>query len=130
MDSVNGITMTGTGEVQHLNEELPVLLYVLVSRLLLLFLLRLHWDVDVHPQFFAAEKKRNKNNVKLQSYSSVSLCQQTRHQQNCSYFLYPRKSLMTVSGLKSTSSTLAFSSSITLQTDRQKSGVSDMENAT
>lgn len=67
---MNGITMTGAVEVQHLNEELPVLLYVLVSRLLLLFLLCLHGDVDVHPQFFAARKDRK--NVRFQFCQSVS----------------------------------------------------------
>lgn len=53
---ISGIA-TGAAEVPNLNEELPVLLDVLVSRLLLLFLLRFHGDVDVHPQFLAAEKK-------------------------------------------------------------------------
>lgn len=56
---MNGIASTDTVVVQHLNEELPVLLYVLVSCLLLLFLLRLHGDIDIHPQLFAVGKKRN-----------------------------------------------------------------------
>lgn len=71
MVSVNGITMTSPVEVQHLNEELSVLLYVLVSRLLLLFLLRLHGDVDIHPQLFTAGEKRNKKRVKLQLCQSL-----------------------------------------------------------
>lgn len=72
MVSVNSITATGPVEVQHLNEELPVLLYVLVSCLLLLFLLRLHWDVDIHPQLFTAGKKTNKKKVKLKVRLSLS----------------------------------------------------------
>lgn len=97
-------------EVPHLNEELPVLLDVLVSRLLLLFLLRLHGDVDIHPQLFTAGKKQIEKKVKVKVVS-VLVCRVVVSLSP--HFLYPRKSLMTVSGLKSTSSTLAFSSSIT-----------------
>lgn len=42
----------------HLDEELSILLDVLVSRLLLLFLLRLHRHVDVHPQLLTAQQTR------------------------------------------------------------------------
>lgn len=42
----------------HLDEELSILLDVLVSRLLLLFLLRLHRHVDVHPQLLTVQQTR------------------------------------------------------------------------
>lgn len=101
----------------HLDEELSVLLDVLVSRLLLLFLLRLHRDVDVHPQLLTARQEQHEVNERPASRLWDSL---TRVEQ-VSHFLYPRKSLMTVSGLKSISSTLAFSSSITWrQRDRHR----------
>lgn len=48
----------GTGGSADLDQELPVLLDVLVGRLLLLFLLRLHRHVDVHPQLLAAGQNR------------------------------------------------------------------------
>lgn len=101
----------------HLDEELSVLLDVLVSRLLLLFLLRLHRDVDVHSQLLTARQEQHEVNERPASRLWDSL---TRVEQ-VSHFLYPRKSLMTVSGLKSISSTLAFSSSITwTQRDRHR----------
>lgn len=105
------------GVQTHLDEELSVLLDVLVSRLLLLFLLRLHRDVDVHPQLLTARQEQHEVNERPASRLWDSL---TRVEQ-VSHFLYPRKSLMTVSGLKSISSTLAFSSSITWrQRDRHR----------
>lgn len=101
----------------HLDEELSVLLDVLVSRLLLLFLLRLHRDVDVHSQLLTARQEQHEVNERPASRLWDLL---TRIEQ-VSHFLYPRKSLMTVSGLKSISSTLAFSSSITwTQRDRHR----------
>lgn len=49
----------------HLDQELSIFLYILVSRLLLLFLLRLHWDVDVHSQFLTTKRERNDVAVKI-----------------------------------------------------------------
>ena len=39
--------------VLYLDEKLPVFFYVLVRGLLLLFLLRLYRNDDIHPQLFA-----------------------------------------------------------------------------
>lgn len=53
-----GVEWGGVEWELHLDEELSILLDVLVSRLLLLFLLRLHRHVDVHPQLLTAQQTR------------------------------------------------------------------------
>lgn len=59
----------------HLDKELSILLDVLVSRLLLLFLLRLHRHVDVHPQLLTAQQTRatSLSILKLQHHRHIYL---------------------------------------------------------
>lgn len=124
--STSGLTTTwGEGVNVHLDQQLSIFLYVLVSRLLLLFLLRLHRDIDVHSQLLTAEKRKKKiNHVTVNIHESFLRWAKWKVD---SHFLYPRKSLMTVSGLNSTSSTLAFSSSNTWRTHRVSGLTADLK---
>lgn len=45
------------GKHGYLNQEFPVLLDVFMGCFLFLFLLSLHWHINVHSQFFTGEKK-------------------------------------------------------------------------
>lgn len=67
----------------HLDEELSVLLDVLVSRLLLLFLLRLHRDVDVHSQLLTARQEQHEVNERPASRLWDSLLESNKFLTSC-----------------------------------------------